>query len=158
MEKRTWILECSLSEPHEALDIPLPQQFLVRIEIDGEVKEIRHESDGSTIFCQAAWLQDIQPLKNQDVWSVNGDAFARKHVIRQVRVNRGFDIALSGFDCGEKPYNGRRVVAFGKSLTLHQAQSAQLGIWQQKTVGCNQLNLGCVGPARQQRLEHTRRG
>ena len=51
----------------------------------------------------------------------------------------------------------RAVVALGKALAVHDALPDQLGVGVQEAVGGDELHLGRVRPARQQRLQHARR-
>ena len=56
-----------------------------------------------------------------------------------------------------KPKHRRPVVALGKALAVHDALPDQLRIRAQEAIGGDELHLGRIRPAGQQRLQHARR-
>ena len=66
--------------------------------------------------------------------------------------------APPGFDIGEKPQQRRQVVALRKSFSLHQAFAREDRVGIEEAVGGDEIDLGHVRPARQQRLQHARGG
>ena len=62
----------------------------------------------------------------------------------------------SGLDVGEKAQQRRQVVAFRKALLLHQVFALEDRVRIEKPVRGDEVDLGHIRPARQQRLQHTR--
>ena len=83
---------------------------------------------------------------------------AGHHIVDEVRIDRGRHLWLAGLHIGEEAQDRRAVIALREALALHQAAPLELGIGQEEAVGGDELDLGRVGPAREQRLEHARRG
>ncbi len=75
-----------------------------------------------------------------------------------MRIDRRPHRPPAGLDVGEKAQQRRQIVALRKALFLHQAFAVKHGVWIKKAVGGDEIDLGHVRPARQQGLQHARRG
>ena len=158
MEIRFWIVERGIPERKEAPHIPFAQHRLVGIDIDGEVEEVGHHGHRLAVARQAAGLQHVDALDDQDVRTVDLDPFVRHDIVDQMRINRRAHRPAPGLDVGEERQQHRQIVALGKALFLHQALPLKHGIGKQKTVCRHQVDLGPRRPARQQCLQHARGG
>jgi hypothetical protein len=158
MKVRHRIAERGRAQREKAIDIPLAQHVLVGVEIDREVEEVGHERDGLAILGRATGLQHVQPLDDQDVRMVDLDPLIGHHVVDEVRVDRCARRALPGLDVGEEMQEPGEIVALRKALLLHQAFALQDRVGIEKTVGGDEVDLGHIRPARQQRLQHARGG
>jgi len=79
------------------------------------------------------------------------------HVIDEMGIDRRPDRPPPGLDVGEKPQQRRQIVAFREPLALHQVFALEHRVGKEKAVGGDEIDLGHIGPARQQRLQHARR-
>ena len=129
----------------------------IGIDIDREIEEVRDVGNAAAVARRAAGLQDIQALDDQDVGLVDDLMLACQHIIGQMRIERCRDIAFSRLDIGHEAQDRRQVIAFRKALAAHQAFALEHRVGHQKTVGGDKIDLGMIGPARQQPLQNARR-
>ena len=75
-----------------------------------------------------------------------------------MRIDRCCDLAPARFDVGEKKEECREIVAFGKTLAIHETFAFEDLIRQEEAVGGDQIDLGMVRPANKQPLKDARGG
>src|SRR3954451_14852256 len=153
---RARIAERRLAQPHEARYIPALQRFLRCIEIDREIEKVGNERDIPAALARPARQQHVDALEDKDIRTVDGNIFIRHDVVGEVRINRRFDVALSGFDLPQETNERVLVIALRKTLLVHQAFTFEHRVRQKKTVGRDESDLRRVRPARQQSLQHAR--
>ena len=158
MEVGFRIAERGAAQRQKPVDVPGLEHILVGVEIDREIEEVRHERDRLAVLRQAAGLQHVQALDDEDVRPVDFDPLVRRHVVDQMRIDRRPRRPPPGLHVGEEAQQRRQVVAFRKALLLHQAFALEDRVRIKKAVGGDEVDLGHVRPARQQRLQHARGG
>ena len=89
---------------------------------------------------------------------IDGDALVLHHIVSEMRIDGCRHLALARLDVGEETQQRRQVVAFRKTLPVHDAFTLEDLIGQEEAVSGDEIDLGMVGPARQQTLQDTRRG
>jgi hypothetical protein len=146
------------AQRQEAADIPRQQHVLLGVEINREIEKVGDERHRLAVLGQAPGLQHIEAFDDQNVRPVDLDPLVRDDVVDQMRIDRRSHRAASRLDVGEEAQQRRQVVAFRKALFLHQPFTVEHGIGIKKAVGGDEIDLGHVRPARQQRLQHARRG
>ncbi len=73
-------------------------------------------------------------------------------------VDRHAQRFVAGFGAGQKTQHRFLVVAVGKAFAMHQAARFEFAVGQQESVGRDQGDARVIGPARQQRGQHARKG
>ena len=91
MEIGGGIAERGLPEPQEALDIPVLDQPVCGVDIDGEVEEVRDERDGRAVLRQLGRLEHVQAFDDDDVGPLDDDGLIRQHVIDEMGIDRRLD-------------------------------------------------------------------
>ena len=113
-----------------------------------------HEFSG--VITWGTNLQDIESLKDQDVWLAHLGRLALNDVIHNVTVNGSFHCGLSAFEIPQKLQKCPCVVALGETFTVHQIAFFENMIGIEESIGRDEINFGVIGPARQKRLQNTR--
>ncbi len=152
------ISEGRAAQGQESTDIPRQQHVLVGIEINREIEEIGDERNSLAVLGQAPGLENIETFDDEDFGPVDLDPLIWNDVVDEMRIDRGAHRAAPGFDVGEEAQQRRQIVAFRKTFLLHQAFTREHGVRIEETVGGDEIDLGHVRPARQQRLQHARGG
>ena len=93
---------------------------LVRVDVDGEVEEVRDEEAGQGRPEARAGLEDVQPLHDQHVRPAHHLHRVREDVVAQVGVDRGGDLRQPGLDGGQEADQTAHVVRLGETLALQQ--------------------------------------
>src|SRR6516225_3951187 len=122
-------------------------------EIDREIEKVGDERNGFAVLGQAPGLQDVQSFDNQNVRSIDLDPYIGDNVVDEMRIDRRMHRPPPGFDVREKPQQSGKVVAFRKSLLVHQPFALEHSVWEKKSVGGEKIDLGHIGPACQQGLQ-----
>src|ERR1700687_3321889 len=70
-----------LAQTHKALHIPALQYGLVGVDIDGKVEKVGDEGRLFALLRGAIGLQDVQALDDQNVGTIDLDAFSGNNVV-----------------------------------------------------------------------------
>ena len=89
------IAEGCLAQTHEARDVPLLNHLGIGVDVDREIEEIGDERNGLSIFGHPRRLQDVQPLDNENIGSIDHQDLAWKNVVVKVRIDGCLDVLLA---------------------------------------------------------------
>ena len=98
-------------------------------------------------------LETLKEMTGADL-----DLLVRDDVVDQMRIDRRTHGVSAGLDVGQEAQQPRQIVALRKTLFLHQAFAREHRIGIEEAVGGEEIDLGDVRPAGQQRLQNTRGG
>ncbi|SLH43744.1 Uncharacterised protein [Mycobacteroides abscessus subsp. abscessus] len=151
VEVRVGIGERGLAQREKALHIPLLDVFDTRVDIDGEVEQIRDHQPRTG-------LQHIESLDDENVGLADTVQLARHDVVGDVRIDRCAHLLGAGFHLGDEPQQFAAVVALRESFAVHDAAAGEFGGGIEESIRCDQIHTRMVLPAREQGLQHARGG
>ena len=152
-EVRAGIGEHRGTERQESLDVPALDVGLQRVDVDREVEVVAHELAGL-----GGHLEHVEALEDEDVRPPDGLFLAGNDVVDDVAVDRRPHLGLAALHLPQEPQQAAGVVALRESLAVHDAALLEHGVGVEEAVGRDEIDLGVVGPAGQQRLQDAGEG
>ena len=143
------LLESSALKKHKPRNKPLLDIFLLGIDINRKIEEVRGNNGRATRS-----LKHIETLANQNIRLLDRLLRVCNNIVGQMGIDRSLNLVGTCFDGGQKMYKAAKIVALWKTLALHQPSLLKNGVRIQKAIGCNQLNPGVIRPASQNGLQY----
>ena len=153
LEETVRFTENSFTQFLETFDIPLFDIGFIGIDVNREVKVVRHK-----FICLRAHLKNIESFNNENVWLLNRNCFTINDVVDNVAINRSFHIKCATFQITKECQQGLCVVALGETFTVHNSAIFKNRIRKQETIGGDEVNTWVLWPARKQRLQDSGEG
>ena len=146
--------ERGVPQPQEAIDVPLLQVVFLRLHVNREIDEIGDEDAGRRVAGQVmAGLQDVQPLQDDDVRLRDRLFDARHDIVDQVPVHRNGNRFAARFHVRHRLHQPPQIIAFRKSLPLHEPPFLQDPVGKQESVRRDQVYPWVIRPPAEQGLQ-----